>query len=79
MNITCHPLKDPSLWILVVALNVESSIELQHKLFVLMFLVSHKGQKTNVPKAVKGFLKAWQPSHSITIQTLMRKNSVLVV
>ena len=44
-----------------------------------MFLVSHKGQKTNIPKAVKSLFKTWRPSHSITIKTLVWKDPVLVV
>ena len=43
-----------------------------------MLLLGHKGEKTNIPKVVKSLFKTWQPSHSITIQTLVRKNPVLV-
>ena len=79
MNVTCHPLKDPSLWIPVVASNVQCGIKLQQKLFVLVLFVSYKWQQPNVSEAVQSLLKAWQPSNSITIKTLIRKDVVLVV
>ena len=77
--IAYHPLKDPSLRIPVVASNVQCGIKLQQKLYVLVLFVSYKWQQPNVSEAVQSLLNAWQPSNSITIQTLMRKNPVLVV
>ena len=58
VHITCHPLKDPSLQIPVVATNMKGSIKLQQKLFIPVLFVSDKLQKTSIPKAVKSFFKA---------------------
>ena len=55
MNIASHPLKDPSLRIPVVAANVEGSIELKEKFFILMFFVSYEAEQTGITKTVKCF------------------------
>ena len=36
-------------------------------------------KKTSIPKAVKSFFKAGQPSNSFTIKTHVRKDLLLVV
>ena len=52
---------------------------MQQKLFILVFLISHEGQRTNIPKAVKGFFKAWQSNNGFTVKTHMRKDALLII
>ena len=44
MDISCHPLKDPSLRIPVVASDMKSGVELKQHLFILVLLISDEMQ-----------------------------------
>ena len=55
MDIACHPLKDPSLRIPVVASNMKSGIELKHQFFILVLLVSDELQQTSISEIVQCF------------------------
>ena len=66
MDIARHPLKDPSLRIPVVSTNVEGSIELKQKFFILVFLGSHVEQ-TRITEAVKSFFKERQSSNGFAV------------
>ena len=58
---------------------MKGGIKLKQEIFIPVLLVDDKREQANFAEAIKGFFKARQPSNSITIQMLMRKNPVLVV
>ena len=79
MDVTYHPLKDPSLWIHVVASNVQCCIELEQKLFIPVFLICEKLQESSVSEAIQRFFKAGQASYSFSVETHMWKYAPLIV
>ena len=56
--ITCHPLKDPSLRISIVATNVKSGIKLEHQLFIPVLLVGDERQQSRLFEAIQIFFQA---------------------
>ena len=79
MDISGHPLQDPSLRISIVAFDVESGIKLKQKLFVPVLFISHERQQTHLPEAIQGFLKTWQTSNGFNLKALVREDATLVV
>ena len=79
MNIAGHPLKDPSLWISVVATNVKSGIKLEQQLFVPVLLVGDEGQQSSLFEAIQSFFQAGQTSYGFSVKTHMRENATLIV
>ena len=79
MNIVGHPLKDPSLRIFVVAMNVKSGIELKHQLFVPVLLVSDERQQSNLFEAIQSFFQTGQTSYCFGVKTHMWEDATLIV
>ena len=79
MDIACHPLKDPSLRIPVVASNMKSGIELKQQFFVLVLLVSDELQQTSISETIQCFFKAGQSSYSFRVEAHMWKYAPLIV
>ena len=79
VDISGHPLQDPSLRISVVSFYMKSGIELKQKLFIPVLFISHKWQQTHLPEAVQSFLKTWQTSNSFNLKALVREDASLVV
>ena len=52
VHITCHPLKDPSRRIPIVATDVKSGIGLQLKLLIPMLFVNYELQKASISETV---------------------------
>ena len=55
MNISCHPLQDPSLRISVIPVDVKCGIELEQQLFIPMLLVGDERQQSNLFEAIQSF------------------------
>ena len=57
MNVSCHPLQDPSLRISVIPADVKCGIELEQQLFIPMLLVSNERQQSNFFEAIQSFFQ----------------------
>ena len=79
MNIACHPLKDPSLRIPVVATDMKSGIELEQQFFVPVLLVSDELQQARLSEAIQRFFQTGQTSYGFSVKTHMWKNVTLIV
>ena len=79
MDISSHPLKDPSLRIPVVAYDMKSGVELKQQFFIPVLLVDNKREQANITKTVKSFFKARKSSNGISTHALVREGPVLVL
>ena len=79
MNIACHPLKEPSLRVSVVATNMKSGIELEQQFFVPVLLVSDKLQQTRFSEAIQSFFQTGQTSYCFGVKTLMWEDATLII
>ena len=79
MNISCHPLQDPSLRISVVATYVKCGIKLEQQLFVPVLLVGDKRQQSNLFEAIQSFFQTGQTSYCFGVKTLMWEDATLIV
>ena len=79
MNISCHPLQDPSLWISVIPADVKCGIELEQQLFIPMLLVSDERQQSNLFEAIQIFFQTGQTSYCFNVKALVWEDATLVV
>ena len=79
MNIACHPLKDPSIRIPVVATNMKSGIELEQQFFVPVLLVSDERQQSRLSEAIQSLFQTGQTSYGFSVKMHMGKNATLIV
>ena len=79
MNISSHPLQDPSLRISAVPADVKCGIELEQQLFIPMLLVSNERQQSNFLEAIQSFFQTGQTSYSFNVKALVWKDATLVV
>ena len=79
MNIACHPLKDPSLWIPVVATDMKSGIELEQQFFIPVLLICDELQQARLSKAIQSFCQTGQTSYGFVVKTHMWENATLIV
>ena len=79
MNVSCHPLKDPSLRISVIPKDVKCGIELEQQLFIPMLLVSDEQQQSNFFEAIQSFFQTGQTSYSFNVKTLVGEDATLIV
>ena len=79
MDIAGHPFQDPSLRISVVAFDMQSGIELEQKLFILVLFIGDKRQQTHLLEAIQCFFQTRQTSNSFNLKALVRKDAALVV
>ena len=57
MNVSSHPLQDPSLRISAIPADVKCGIELEQQLFIPMLLVSNERQQSNFLEAIQSFFQ----------------------
>ena len=79
MNISGHPLQDPSLRISAVPADVKCGIELEQQLFIPMLLVSDKRQQSNLFEAIQIFFQTGQTSYCFNVKALVWEDATLVV
>ena len=79
MNISCHPLQDPSLRISVVATYVKCGIKLEQQLFVPVLLVGDEGQQSDLFEAIQSFFQTGQTSYCFGVKMLMWEDATLIV
>ena len=79
MNISYHPLQDPSLRISVVPADVKCGIELEQQLFIPVLLVGDKRQQSNLFEAIQSFFQTGQTSYGFCVKTLMWEDATLIV
>ena len=79
MDIACDPLQNPCLRISVIGFDMQSGIELEQKLFVLVLFISDKWQQTHLLEAIQCFFQTRQTSNSFNLKALVRKDTALVV
>ena len=79
MNISCHPLQDPSLRISAIPADVKCGIELEQQLFIPMLLVGDKRQQSNLFEAIQSFFQTGQTYYYFNVKTLMWEDATLIV
>ena len=79
MNISCHPLQDPSLRISTIPADVKCGIELEQQLFIPMLLVSDEWQQSNLFEAIQSFFQTGQTSYCFNVKTLVWEDATLIV
>ena len=79
MNVSCHPLQDPSLWISAIPADVKFGIELDQQLFIPMLLVSDERQQSNLLEAIQSFSQTGQTSYCFNVKTLVWEDATLIV
>ena len=79
MNVSCHPLQDPSLRISAISVDVKCGIELEQQLFIPMLLVSDVWQQSNFFEAIQSFFQTGQTSYCFNVKTLMWEYAPLIV
>ena len=79
MNISCHPLQDPSLRISVIPADVKCGIELEQQLFIPMLLIGDEWQQSNLFEAIQSFFQIGQTSYCFNVKTLVWEDATLVV
>ena len=79
MNVSCHPLQDPSLRISVIPADVKCGIELEQQLFIPMLLVSDERQQANLFEAIQSFVQTGQTRYCFGVKALMWEDATLIV
>ena len=79
MNVSGHPLQDPSLRISAIPADVKCGIELEQQLFIPMLLVSYERQQSNFFEAIQSFFQTGQTSYSFNVKALVWEDATLVV
>ena len=79
MNVSCHPLQNPSLWTSVVPADVKCGIELEQQLFIPMLLVGDKRQQSNLFEAIQSFFQTGQTNYCFNVKTLVWEDATLIV
>ena len=79
MNVSGHPLQDPSLRISAILADVKCGIELEQQLFIPMLLVSNERQQSNFLEAIQSFFQTGQTSYGFNVKALVWEDATLVV
>ena len=79
MNVSSHPLQDPSLRISAIPADVKCGIELEHQLFIPMLLVGDERQQSNLFEAIQSFFQTGLTSYCFNVKTLVWEDATLVV